>query len=120
MRADREIVVVPIGGRLLPLRAPARRSGWGGAHLNRTSAANRGIEIAAAEEAQAGMIEIVALKVVDRGGIDAGAGIVGPADARGKQQVHIVEGISREDDEIGRLFDFLAGMEIDIDDAKNS
>src|SRR5579871_1852469 len=73
MGADREGVIVPARRLFLPFRTPARRSRGHRAHLNRAAAADGRIEITAAEETKAGVVEIVALEIVDRRGIDASA-----------------------------------------------
>src|SRR5262249_39885113 len=64
-RADAEGVVVPLGGRLLPLTPPARRAGWHRPRLNRTAIRGAGRNPRPAEEAKPGMVEIVAVEIVD-------------------------------------------------------
>src|ERR1700758_2159874 len=73
MATDREIVVVPFGGGGLPRRSPTRRSWWDGAHLNWPPAADCRENISAAKKSEAGMIEIVALEIVDCGRVHARA-----------------------------------------------
>ena len=71
-RTDIEGVVVPFGRRLLPFPAPARRAWRHRPGKDRPSVGGAGRDPGAAEEAESGVIEIVAVEVVDIGAVGAG------------------------------------------------
>jgi hypothetical protein len=60
---DRAQIVV--AQRLFPLRAPCRRAGRHGGAFHRTAVGSHLADIAAADETEAGMIEIIAVELVD-------------------------------------------------------
>src|ERR1700732_3047838 len=64
-RADAEGVVVPLGGRLLPFATPTWRAGRNGPRLDRPAVRSASRNPGSTEEAQARMVEIVAIEVVD-------------------------------------------------------
>src|ERR1700731_211138 len=64
-RADAEGVIVPLGGRLLPLATPTWRARRYRPRLDRPAVRSASRNPGSAEEAEARMVEIVAIEIVD-------------------------------------------------------
>src|SRR5207253_10157009 len=66
MRIDVPAAQVPLRGRLLELRTPARRARRHGARVDRTTVGMVRADERAALEAQTAVVEVVVVKVIDR------------------------------------------------------
>ena len=72
VRREAEPALIVFRGGLLPLRAPFRRAARDRTGLDRTGVGLAGAHVAAADETQSAMVEIVAVVIVDHHAMRAG------------------------------------------------